>query len=370
MSRPAKNIRWQQRDGTFSVTVSERSDRPGYLIRSGFRGGRLDSRSATALGEACALGGGIWQAYQSGMIDAPELVPETLGQFVDRLDERDDLTDATRGSYARVWALLVRAVGEDRTLRRVYRLDVETWLAGYQGTTRATYLRTLRAGFRWALGEGWIGIDPTLGIEATTVQGLGSWLPYDEWSRFLAACRHAHRIRAAFVLETGLRAGEIMAARWSWVRRGIGRPALVVAPDPATGWAPKWGTKRSVPLSDTAQSVLEEARAEWPKGDAIFSAAGLKWPNFAMLTRAAVDASKVTPVTFHGLRRSAGAHWLDCGVTLLEVARLLGHQSITTTERWYAGVGEATLARAIEMVQDAQDERAARPVKRIKMGGG
>ena len=144
----------------------------------------------------------------------------------------------------------------------------------------------------------------------------------------------------------------------------------MIAPDPDTGWVPKWGSKRSVPLSDRALELLDRARAEWPDSDTIFSAAGLTWPNFAALNRAACKAAKVTPVTFHGLRRSAGAHWLDCGVTLLEVCRLLGHQSITTTERWYAGVGEATLARAIELVQDVRDERAKTPVRRLKAGGG
>lgn len=68
-------------------------------------------------------------------------------------------------------------------------------------------------------------------------------------------------------------------------------------------------------------------------------------------------------------RKPERTRW-DCGVTLLEVCRLLGHQSITTTERWYAGVGEATLARAIELVQDVRDERAKAPVRRLKAGGG
>jgi integrase len=152
-----------------------------------------------------------------------------------------------------------------------------------------------------------------------------------------------------------------MAARWEWVRRGIGRPSLTVAPDPVTGWTPKWGTARSIPLSDRAQAYLEEARVEWGGAGYVFSSERLRWPNFASLTRAAVQASNVTPVTFHGLRRSAGAHWLDCGVTLLEVSRLLGHQSITTTERWYAGVGDATLARAIELVKSTEQARAGLP---------
>lgn len=359
MSRPAKNVCWRQSDGRFSITVAARSDRPGYRVRSGFRGGVLDTRSTVSEAEAKAIAEGVWTAYQLGAIEAPEQAPETLGQLAERIELRDDLTTKTKASYRRVWSLLVRAVGASRALRRVYRLDLEAWLTHYSGQTRATYLRTVRAGFSWARKKGWISADPTEGIEAQVKQELGAWLPYSKWKALLDACTIGHQIRVGFCLETGLRAGEIMAARWSWIREGVGRSTIVIAHDPVTSFSPKWGRPRSVPLSAKALVWLDNARRHWGADGFIFSTDGLASPQFARDTAKACEKAGVGPITFHGLRRSTGAHWLDCGVSLVEVSRLLGHASVTTTERWYAGVGESTLVRAIAQVETAETERAA-----------
>jgi integrase len=358
MPRPAKNIVWREDDGRFHVTVAARTDRPGFRVRSGFRGGRLDTRSAVTQAEAEALAGGIWRAYQLGAIEAPEVAPETLGQLTDCIEKRTDLSPKTVASYRRVWMLLVRAVGESRPLKRLYRMDVEAWLVAYSGQTRATYLRTLRAGFSWARSKGWMQVDPTQGITATVKHELGAWLPYGHWPALLNACTVGHQIRAGFVLETGMRAGEIMAARWDWIREGVGKPAIVIAHDPVSGFTPKWGRPRSVPLSAKALAWLDDARRHWGETGYIFSTDGLAWPQFARETAKACERAKVGPVTFHGLRRSAGAHWLACGVSMKLVGDLLGHATMLTTERWYAGVGESSLVGAIDQVETVERDRA------------
>lgn len=359
MPRPAQHVVWRADDGRFHVTVAARTDRPGYRVRSGFRGGRLDTRSARTQAEAEAIAEGVWRAYQLGAIDAPEVAPETAGQLAERIEQRTDISPKTVSSYRRVWALFVRAVGASRPLKRLYRMDVEAWLVAYTGQTRATYLRTLRAGFSWARSKGWVTSDPTEGVTAHVKQELGSWLPYAQWKAFLDACTVGHQIRAGFCLETGLRAGEIMAARWDWIREGVGRSAIVIAHDPTTGFTPKWGRPRSVPLSAKALVWLDNARRHWGASGFIFSADGLAWPQFARETAKACAKAGVGPVTFHGLRRSAGAHWLACGVPMKTVAELLGHASMITTERWYAGVGESSLVGAIAQVEEVERERSA-----------
>ena len=47
--------------------------------------------------------------------------------------------------------------------------------------------------------------------------------------------------------------------------------------------------------------------------------------------------------------------WLELGFDLLEVSRLLGHQSVTTTERWYAGISPGRLARRFDLVDAAEE---------------
>lgn len=352
MSRENRTVVWQESDDKFAVSVQARSDRPGYRVRSGFRGGDRDTRSAPGRDEAIAIGQAIWKLYLDGALTAPELAPETVAQVLDAIERRTDITAATRRGYTQVWTQLTRAVGESRSIHRVATSDIEAWLSGWSGVTRATYLRTVRAVYRWAIRQGWTSRDPTAEVAHAKAPGrIGTWLPWDRWPLFLSHCSPAHRIRAGFALETGLRAGEVMAARPDWVQRGIGRASIRIAEDPVSGFVPKWGSSRAVPLTDTALALLDQAREMWPGSAYLFTGRKLSNANLARENREACRRAGIRPaVTFHGLRRSAGAHWLDCGVGMFEVSRLLGHQSIATTERWYAGVAESTLTRAIEGV--------------------
>ena len=73
---------------------------------------------------------------------------------------------------------------------------------------------------------------------------------------------------------------------------------------------------------------------------------------------AACGKAGIAPrVDFHGLRRSAGTRWLELGVLILEVSRLLGHQDVPTTARHYAGIAEAPLARVMDRSDAAETTR-------------
>ncbi len=103
--------------------------------------------------------------------------------------------------------------------------------------------------------------------------------------------------------------------------------------------------------------ALELARQRWGSSGFVFSDRGLRSANFARENRLACDRAELTHVDFQGLRRTAGARWLELGIALHDVSRLLGHRDITTTMRWYAGISDAHLARCIEVV-DAANEPA------------
>ena len=64
----------------------------------------------------------------------------------------------------------------------------------------------------------------------------------------------------------------------------------------------------------------------------------------------ACKKAKVRQVDFHGLRRSCGARWLEAGVALFYVSRLLGHADVSTTAKHYAGLADSTLAAEIDKV--------------------
>lgn len=129
---------------------------------------------------------------------------------------------------------------------------------------------------------------------------------------FFAACSPSHRIGAGFIVETGLRVGEAVRMRWSWIRWAVGRPMLEVPPE-QDGWRPKGRRGRSIPLSEEARPVR------------IYTGV-------------------------HGLRRTAGARWLARGVAAHVVQRWLGHADLRTTMAHYGGLADATSAEAMARV--------------------
>ncbi len=366
--------------GKFRVDVYEHTSRPGYRVITRNGRARPVERSVPTREEAERFAGQIWDLYQRGHYGAPKQDPVTLGELAKAVEKKDGIKDKTSKGYARAWALFVRHVGAKHAPRRVYQLHIMSFLSAVEegryrtpaksgrapepcsAHTLATYLRTLRLGFNMALKNGWVSWDPTEDVTIELEHEMGPWLPYSEWEPYLTACSPYHALRSEVVLETGMREGEVAAARPEWIVGEVGRRAIVVPKlDPETGFSAKWGSSRPIPLTDRAEHLIALARAEWPASRFLFSEDGLSaLGNLARQTREAGASSGVTRVTFHGLRRSAGAHWLDCGVPLLEVSRMLGHTDIRTTQKWYAGMSDSTLASAMATVERVRSEHAAR----------
>ena len=63
----------------------------------------------------------------------------------------------------------------------------------------------------------------------------------------------------------------------------------------------------------------------------------------------------LTDMDAHGLRRTAGVLWFAKGLDIYRISRLLGHSSVTTTEKAYVGIADSKLSATF----DALDERRA-----------
>ena len=220
--------------------------------------------------------------------------------------------------------------------------------------TREQYLRAMKALVNWAIGNGWMSVDVTANVEIdATSHQMRPFLQPEEVETFLNACRPAHRIRAGLIIETGLRAQEATHLRWSWIVQGLDRPTLQVpAFDEVTEFSSKWHQARPIPLSARAQELLEEAAVRWG-GDG-FVLHDRETPpntnNWCRETHRACRKAGVTDVDTHGLRRTAGAIWLFSKIDIYTVSHLLGHESVTTTERAYGGIAHSMLASAMDLV--------------------
>jgi integrase len=143
---------------------------------------------------------------------------------------------------------------------------------------------------------------------------------------------------ARLLLLTGCRLNEIMSARQDWIDR---ERQLLLLPDSKVG-------QRRIALSGAAMEIINGIEAgEWliPGRTA---GEHLKYPH-AMFKRIKARAKLPIDLRQHDLRHTAGSLAHMAGLTQKQVATMLGHRQLSTTERYLHGFA-SDQARAIDTV--------------------
>lgn len=228
---------------------------------------------------------------------------------------------------------------------------LRAWLADMvaERLARATVARrgaAVRAFFAWALREGLVERDPS--VRLVTAQP-GTQLPevlgVEAAARMLEAAREAAlagydpmAVRDWAVLEllyaTGVRVGELVAANVGDVDRGA-RLLRVMG---------KGGKERVVPFGVPAARALdawlESARATFvtpASGPALLlgvRGGRIDQRQVRALVHRAARAAGVGDIAPHALRHTAATHLLQGGSDLRSVQEILGHATLTTTQRY------------------------------------
>lgn len=175
-----------------------------------------------------------------------------------------------------------------------------------------------------------------------------AWLRTDdEVARFLRAARAEGEMVFmvyATAVYTGMRAGEIAALEWPDI--DLDRRLITVH---RSFYGPtKSGRVRHVPILDPLLPLLKAWRLRHP-GRLVFSniAGGMLAPSARIYQevlhrvleaaglRKVQRAGKERPyVTFHGLRHTFASHWVMKGGDIFKLQKILGHASITMTQRY------------------------------------
>lgn len=238
-------------------------------------------------------------------------------------------------------------------------LALRTYLAGFhrahKASTRNRRLAALRNFYRYCVRTKKCSVDPTQGLPGPKAERrLPSPLRAEECEQLIEAPSErrsdilALRDRALFDLlySTGLRVGEAVGLCW----RDYDRDRAEVR---VRG---KGNKERVVPVPTQALESLNAYRlareAPGLLGEAIFLNArrtrlgerGVR----VILRRRLLELGVAKPASPHTLRHSYATHLLDADVDLRSIQELLGHERLTTTQR-YTHVSAERLARAYRM---------------------
>lgn len=277
--------------------------------------------------------------------------------------------------------LLDRYVGEElraRPVRELRQRDIRAWLYDLANReavvggrpkdgerpkgrgrpiarqTVANALNLVRAALAEAVDAGRASSNPAMGLRppratATTREHTG-FLSADQVRKLIHHRGLSDRLRWIYTVAiwTGLREGELWGLRWEHVILDGPRPELVVSK--SFDGPTKGGRVRRVPLLGPARDALRSWRSTFP----VTPIAGLVWPSpkrksdgterchskgyDAEWRRWAPRAGIEMP--FKQARHTCGCHLImgtwGPPMPMEAVQAWLGHQSITTTERFYA----------------------------------
>ena len=223
---------------------------------------------------------------------------------------------------------------------------VRHWLRALDGTTERTSiarkLAAVRGLFRFLVDSGRLAADPTAGIATPkTRRRLPAHLTLDDVDRLLVTPRGdtvlglRDRAFLEVLYSSGLRVSELTGLDWEHVDDDAGLVRVLG----------KGRKERVVPIGRPALRALAvyraacEAAGQRRVGDgAVFrNARGGRLTSRSvarLMERHVLASGSATKATPHALRHTFATHLLGAGADLRAIQELLGHASLSTTQRY------------------------------------
>lgn len=231
----------------------------------------------------------------------------------------------------------------DTPLHEIDRKHVMAWRDAASsklfGSTVNTLVLTLSSMFSWCIHQRWIERNPCHGFKhLVTKQKVYPWLQSGEQvTRLLAACPDVIRDLVAVLVGTGMRLDEGLHLYWD----DVDLEHRLITVHRGRKGVTKSGKRRHVPIVDSLLPVLRAMRLArggnvllWPG-----RRTGKARPQSAVwrpFKRAVREAGLPEAMRVHDLRHSFASLFLLDGGDIFKLSRILGHSSVTVTERTYA----------------------------------
>jgi integrase len=171
--------------------------------------------------------------------------------------------------------------------------------------------------------------------------GKTRYLTETEEARLLEHASPAVRDAIVLAIDTGLRSDELFGLQWSQV--DFARDLI----DTLT--KTKSGRTRYAPLTERARTILGTLPRRLDSPYVLVNPdTGTRYWNMLLGLKAARRRAGIALLTWHDLRRTAGCRWLQRdGKSMEDVSVLLGHSSVTVTEKSYAFLVSETVAGSL-----------------------
>jgi integrase len=261
----------------------------------------------------------IWEAYRADRVGRP-------------------IADAMKYSPA-VLAYFGALRPDQITIEQCRAFAVERRKAGRSDGTIWTELGHIRTALVWAQKRKMIAAAPEIERPQKPAP-RDRWLTNAEVSRLLAAATTPHiRLAILALLSTGARVGAVLDLTWD--RVDLARRQIDLRVD-STG--PRKG-RAVVPINPGLHRALTEAR-EAALTDYVIEWGGDRVGSIRKGFTSACTAAKLSGVTIHSLRHTAGVHMAAAGVPMERIAQMLGHSNLAITYRVYARFAPEHLADA------------------------
>jgi integrase/recombinase XerC len=281
-----------------------------------------------------------------------EPIRQEIALYLEHLEHERRYAAKTVETYGRSlaeFAAFLEGRGGADDVGRVDATAVRAYLAGLYGAngpaSQSRKLAALRGLFSFLKRKGLVAANPAQAVRSPRLnRKLPRFVTVDEAARLVEdeGDHEPAQLRDTAVAEilygSGLRVSEVVALDIVDVDRG----------DRLIRVAGKGGKERIVPLGSKAAQALEAylprrtevvtARGHAPHATALFlNRCGDRMSTRSvqrMTRRRGLETSARESVNPHALRHSCATHLLDAGADLRVIQELLGHSSLSTTQRY------------------------------------
>ena len=271
--------------------------------------------------------------------------------------KRPNLSDVSyRTTYSTEVNRLIDFFSSAR-LEDIKPLDVQKFFNKNQSLSMSTLKKDkfiLNAIFESAIDNDLCYKNPAKHAVLSTVQGKRPRRALTD-EQIVEYAQRAAGIRddALLMLLTGIRRGEMLGLMWGdydakkrelKIQRSMAQEHGKIVARP-----PKWGSYRTLPLSDEACAVLDRqprtALHIFPTRDGIAQDPRTWSQKYKRFARELPKELQVTP---HELRHTYGTKLMRDGVDIYTIQKLLGHKSIDVTTEIYVHAETDALRKAVD----------------------